>query len=712
MFGCHPESSNSGDVFTDLDSFTKPRDPNKTFLLECAEIRVTRVACRDLFWDYSVIKDIALSLADNSREAQQAFRIGNDIINAFKRGDDASLLKGREIAKAVIGKLVDSPKVYSNDSPQIWAVGHCHIDTAWLWPFAETKRKVARSWSTQVDLMDRYPEHHFSASTAQQYKWLKEDYPSLFKRVQEKAKTGNFIPVGGTWVEFDSHYPSGESLVRQFLHGQKFFESNFGKRCRVFWIPDRFGYSAQLPQLARAAGMKYFVTQKMSWNSVNVFPHTSFKWVGLDGSLLIAHMPPTDTYGAQVTMDEMQMSTSNHKSLREYSTSMLLFGNGDGGGGPLAAMLEKLRRIQGASQTIGGQIPDLKVTSPERFFENLEAHSKDFATFHGEIYLESCRGCYTSQARRKLSNRNAEKLLHDLEFLATMVSVSNGSWKYPKYELDDLWQTTLLCHFHDVVPGSAIEMVYQDAGVLYKELFENGEKLFDSITLKLGLSKIDSNGNLVALNTLHWPRAEIVHVRNGVAFGQKCFTGGSFVLATVPAASINPLNVDAMHSQVSLTKTSNGEYVLSNERVLVTIDGGEIISLVDLEIGRELVPKGERANKLVVFYDQSMTYWDAWDVEVYHLEAPEYLGPGSVEILEEGPLRVSLLVTHKVSEESWIKSIISLDIYVPSPALDHQNDVLSQLQVSCEVEWHESRRFLKVEFPWDIYCDFATYDLV
>ncbi|KAF7561660.1 hypothetical protein G7046_g2482 [Stylonectria norvegica] len=686
MFGCHPESSNSGDVMLDLDSFTKPPDPHKTFLLEQAELRVPCAVAWDLYWDYYVIKDMTVHLPYDSWEAQTAFRIGNDIINAFKRGDEASLHQCRDIAKAAVGNLGKSEEVYSSQNPQIWAVGHCHIDTAWLWPFAETKRKVARSWSTQVDLMDRYPEHHFAASTAQQYKWLKEDYPAIFKRVQEKAKTGNFIPVGGSWVEFDSYYPAGESLVRQFLHGQRFFENNFQRRCRVFWIPDTFGYSAQLPQLARAAGMKYFITQKMSWNSVNVFPHTSFKWVGLDGSQLIAHLPPTDTYTAQVTMDEMMMSTSNHKSMREDKRSLLLFRNGDGGGGPHASMLERARRFQGAAETIGGRVPDLKITSAEDFFEHLETNAEDLATFHGEIYLESCRGCYTSQARTKLNNRNAEKLLHDLEFLATMVSATNPAWKYPKDEFDNLWQTILLCHFHDVVPGSAIEMVYQDAGVLYKELFSSGDKIYKKLLQQLRLSEAHSSSNsrVVLLNTLQWPQSEVVHIPGvfSVEDGQKSSsTSGTYAMAHTPATglgSVMAVSV-AQPSKVTLTKTQEDHYALCNEKIQITIAGGEITSLIDLDIGRELVPEGERANKLVLFYDQAMTYWDAWDVEIYHLETPEYLGEGVVEVLEDGPLR-------------------------------GQKDVLSQLQVSCEVDWHESRRFLKAEFPWNIHSDHATYD--
>lgn len=197
--GCHPEPLTMPKDGLDIGSFTKPPDPHRTFKLNIAEIRVLNMDAWRLFWDYIVIQDVAVNLPDNSWEAQQAFQTAINIINAFKRGNQASILQGRKIAQRVLGTSVDSQRVYdsNNNETMIWAIGHCHIDTAWLWPFAETKRKVARSWATQCDLMERYPEHHFAASTAQQYSWLQEDYPGLFERVKERVKEGRFIPVGG-----------------------------------------------------------------------------------------------------------------------------------------------------------------------------------------------------------------------------------------------------------------------------------------------------------------------------------------------------------------------------------------------------------------------------------------------------------------------------------------------------------------------------------
>jgi len=390
-----------------------------------------------------------------------------------KDGTKESIKECRAIAQEYIGKLVDSPKIYDGDKDVlITAVGHCHIDTCWLWPWAETKRKVARSWSNQCDLIDRYPEYRFCASQAQQYKWLKQYYPALFDRVKEKVKLGSFQPIGGSWVEHDTNMPSGESLVRQFVYGQRFFESHFGKRCETFWLPDTFGYSAQLPQLCRLAGMSRFFTQKLSWNNINNFPHTTFNWVALDGSQVLCHMTPAETYTAEAHFGDIRRSVTQHKSLDQDATSLLVYGYGDGGGGPTWEHIEKLRRERGISDTIGS-LPRVKLgNSVDDFFDQLQKKAENgvnFVTWYGELYFELHRGTYTTQANNKRNNRQSEFLLRDIEHIATLASIKNAvggeksKYKYPKKEIDFMWEGVLLCQFHDCLPGSSIEMCYDDS---------------------------------------------------------------------------------------------------------------------------------------------------------------------------------------------------------------------------------------------------------
>lgn len=442
----------------------QPPDPNKYFQLVKANICAVNMDARQLWIDTWIIGDAAREFPEDSWEQHEALNVVTDIIDAFVLGDPDSIKKGRQIAQQFIGSNVDTAKVYgSGTEPQVFGIGHCHIDTCWLWPWAETKRKVARSWSSQCDLIERYPEHNFACSQAQQYKWLKAYYPYAFDRVKQKVKEGRFHPIGGSWVEHDTNMPSGESLVRQFLYGQRFFESNFGERCRTFWLPDTFGYSSQLPQLCRLAGMDRFLTQKLSWNNINNFPHTTFNWVSLDGSQVICHMPPSETYTAEAHFGDVKRSISQHKSMDQDHTSLLVFGKGDGGGGPTWQHIEKLRRCRGISDQIG-RLPRIHMgNTVDDFFDKLQEKADSLVTWYGELYFELHRGTYTTQANNKLNNRKAETMLRDLELLATIASIEHSSYKYPKEQIDFMWEAVLLCQFHDCLPGSAIEMCYDDS---------------------------------------------------------------------------------------------------------------------------------------------------------------------------------------------------------------------------------------------------------
>jgi alpha-mannosidase len=462
MFGCAP----GGDT-------GQPPDPKKYYQLRKADIVAVNVQARHLLMDMRIIGDAAEEFPVNSWEQHLALVTANKIMDTFQVEDRNSIIECRRIAQQFLGAKIDSAAVYTSPDDGkhrtlLYAIGHCHIDSCWLWPWAETRRKVARSWLNQCNLLDRYPEHRFVCSQAQQYHWLKQDYPSAFDRVKEKVKQGTFQPIGGSWVEHDTNMPSGESLVRQFVYGQRFFESNFGVRCTTFWLPDTFGYTAQIPQLSRLAGMHRFLTQKLSWNNINKFPHTTFSWVALDGSQVICHMPPSETYNAEADVRDMRRSLEQHKSLDQDPTSLLIFGKGDGGGGPTWQHLEKLRRCRGVSDSTSDLVPRVQIASSvDDYFARLEKRISneglELVTWYGELYFEYHRGTYTTQANTKRNNRRAEFLLHDLELLATVASLQDSTYTYPKPQLDQMWQDVLLCQFHDCLPGSSIEMVYDDS---------------------------------------------------------------------------------------------------------------------------------------------------------------------------------------------------------------------------------------------------------
>lgn len=442
-----------------------PPDPNKTYTLTRAEIVAVNVQARQLYIDLWTIGDAARELPQNSPEQHIALNVVTDMINTIDVNDKSSVVKAREIGRKFLGN-VDSADVYkSGTEPMVYGIGHCHIDTCWLWPWAETRRKVARSWTDQCNLMEQYPELNFACSQAQQYKWLKEDYPYVFDRVKEKVRSGQFHPIGGSWVEHDTNMPSGESLVRQFLYGQRFFEKNFGARSQTFWLPDTFGYSAQLPQICRLAGMDRFLTQKLSWNNINNFPHTTFNWVALDGSQVICHMPPAETYTANAHFGDVKRSITQHKSMDQDQTSLLVFGRGDGGGGPLVEEIEKLRRFRGMADTVGtGAAPRVHMgDSVDDFFDKLIPKHDKFVTWYGELYFELHRGTYTTQSNNKRNNRASEFSLRAVELYATIASLNNDDYKYPTAKIDSMWENVLLCQFHDCLPGSCIEMCYDDS---------------------------------------------------------------------------------------------------------------------------------------------------------------------------------------------------------------------------------------------------------
>ncbi|KAH6650184.1 glycosyl hydrolases family 38 N-terminal domain-containing protein [Chaetomium tenue] len=673
----------------------QPPNPNKRYRLDRAEIVAVDPDARQLYIDIWIIGDAAREFPEDSWEQHKALKTCNEIIDTFELGNRESLKTCRTIAEEYLGSDVNSAKVYdSGKEPVVYGIGHCHIDSCWLWPFAETKRKVARSWSSQCDLIDRYPELNFACSSAQQYKWLKQLYPSVFDRVKKKVAEGRFHPIGGSWVEHDTNMPSGESLVRQFLYGQRFFESNFGSRSQTFWLPDTFGYSSQLPQLCRLAGMTRFLTQKLSWNNINRFPHTTFNWVALDGSQVVCHMPPSETYTAEAHFGDVKRSMLQHKSLDQDATSLLVYGKGDGGGGPTWQHLEKLRRCRGISDNVG-LLPRVHLgNSVDDFFDKLERKADSFVTWYGELYFELHRGTYTTQANNKRDNRKSEVVLREVELLATIASIIDKSYKYPKEQIDAMWEPVLLCQFHDCLPGSSIAMAYRESDGMYAEVFKTAESVLKDIGKVLGVSQVQTTTvrDGFALNTLPWPRREIVDISENEA---------ALARGNGPLMKLRALQTNQGDTLVSVKEVSTDVFVLESDQLRARVEAGVITSLYDRLAEREVIPKGQKANQYVIFDDKPL-YWQAWDVEVYHLETRKPLHSGETKIHEEKKHRVSLITHTKISDKSSIKTILTLNA-----AISGQQ---SHVEVSSTVEWHETMKILKVEFPVDIRNTEASYE--
>jgi len=656
-------------------------------LIRQAEIAVFDRRAWDLKWDLTVIGDMAKELGANTPRGAQAMFTANQMINLIHLDDPATWEAARKLAKEFFSARTGEGQL------NLSAIGHAHIDTAWLWPLAETRRKCIRTFSTAVDYMDQYPKYKFACSQAQQYEWIKEMSPDLWERIKQKVKEGRFIPAGGSWVEPDCNIPSGEALVRQFLYGQRLFQKEFGITCNEFWEPDVFGYSAALPQILKQAGIDHFLTIKLSWNQFNKLSSHTFLWEGLDGSQVLTHFPPADTYNSMANVQEVVYSQKNYKDLDRSREAYLLFGFGDGGGGPTLGMLEQLSRME----DVDG-LPRVEMRGPGEFFKRLEEDIQDPTVWVGELYFELHRGTYTTQAHNKLFNRRSEFLLHEAEFLSAVAHKLNG-YTYPHSELDRIWKMTLTNQFHDIIPGSSIRLVYEDSDVHYADIMSTAANLRDQASAAL-LGKPEAKAaNICAVNTVGVERSEVVVLPDNAAGIQKSADGKPLGVASAPAygyAVFKPAQTVAQ----SVTVRDGKELVFENDFVRATFQhDGTLTSLFDKNAGREAVEPGKKANAFVL-YDDDPNNWDAWDVDIFHLEKPyEIPGAASYRVIEQGPLRAAVEFVSKISADSSIRQVVSLTAV--SPRLDFDT----------QVEWQESHKFLKVEFPLNLRATNATYEV-
>jgi len=625
-----------------------------------------------LLWDFAVLQELE---ADRGHGLDESW--GGELLAELNRFCNVWRAEERSTwaqAHAVLEPLL--ARANASRTHEVHAIGHAHLDTAWLWPVAETKRKAVRSWSSQLSYLERYPEYRFAASQAQQYAWIADEQPELYARILEQAGSGRWLPVGGTWVEPDCNLPSGESLVRQFLLGQRFFEREFGRRCSEFWNPDVFGYNAQLPQIMRGAGITRFLTQKLSWNRFNQPPHHTFTWQGLDGSEVLAHFPPADTYNGAGTISELRAGARDYKDHDRSRQSLYLFGHGDGGGGPTPEMIERLQRagdLQG--------VPRTRFSTSEEFFDALERDSADRMTVVGELYFEYHRGTYTSQAAAKRGNRLGETLLHDAEFLSA-VAARLGAIDYPARELERLWQLLLLGQFHDILPGSSIGEVYADAARDHAEIADSARSLRDSALVALADARPASHTSPV--NCTGFPRHEVAAHPDG----QLVWIAAPPYGIGQPTAPLGEVRIEA-----------RGELLVMHNGLLSAELGrdGSIRRLVHLGSGREALAA---PGNILRLYDDHPTAWDAWDVDPFHLETGEDCPPAtSCSVPPPDALRAEVVFERQIGARSHARQTVRLDAGA------------QRLEIHTAIDWHESHSFLKACFPLAVHAQNATYQM-
>jgi alpha-mannosidase len=627
-----------------------------------------------LAYDIEVLDGVMRSLAlDDPRRA----RLLRTLADTLDRVPDIAAAR-RTIAPAMAEDFGDALRHRSV------AVGHAHIDTAWLWPIRETKRKCTRTFASAVALMDDYPEYVFAASSAQHYAWIEERHPELFAKIRERIERGQWMPVGGMWVESDMNLPSGESLVRQIVFGQRYFEEKFGRRCTEVWIPDVFGYPAGLPQVFAAGGMHRFVTQKLSWNKQNTFPHSTFWWEGLDGTQVLTHFPPVDTYNAEITPDEFGFSITNFKEHAWSTDSLMPFGHGDGGGGPTREMLERARRLAHIDSRA-----TLEVGAPDAMFDRIERDIERGApapVWRGELYFETHRGTLTSQLNTKLGNRRCERLLVEAELWAATLGRD--------LDVDHLWKQVLTQQFHDILPGSSIAWVHADAEAVFAEVGAELEtRIVSLLADAVGPGHSLANPADVAID-------EVVVLDVGSAIlvageqTQVLADGCVAARVAVPALGVAVLEPQPVDDRVVLSDSS-----MTNSRLAVRWDrAGNITSIIDLAHSRELVPVGQIAAALELAVDQPVEY-DAWDLESWTRSGGVAITVAErVEIIDDGPL-VGRVRVHRSFGPS--RATITYELRADSPQLD----------VHVEFDWHHDEHLLSMAFPLDVRSDVAMCDV-
>jgi len=624
------------------------------YRLKAADLALLDVEVYELLQDISVLTGVMKGSASTGPRRWQIAGALEEMVNALDPDDISGTATA---ARARLRPVLEKPAHASAHT--VHATGHAHIDSAWLWPVRETVRKCARTFSNVLALMDQDDDFVFACSSAQQLAWIKQFYPQLFERIRRRVADGRFVPVGGMWVEADTNLPSGESLVRQFTFGQRFFQEEFGVTCEEVWLPDSFGYTGALPQIARAAGARWFFTQKLSWNRVNRMPHNTFRWEGHDGSTLFAHMPPIETYTAQLSAEELLHAENGFADHLNSSMSLAPYGWGDGGGGPTREMLSAARR----SADLEG-IPRVRLGSPADFFTAAETENPRPPIWKGELYLELHRGTYTSQARTKRGNRLGESLLREAELWATTASVQVGT-PYPVEVLEEAWRQVLLLQFHDILPGSSIAWVHREAEATYAAVAATLQaSIEDSLAALAG-----SGDATLRFNASPW-------ARDGVA-----------ALAAGPGEPASGPDVALQRSGSSL--------VLTNERVRVVIDERGLLVGLDDHRGRALF-SAERPGNLLQLHRDLPTEWDAWDLDEHYRQHVEDLdAPAVIEVVAEDADVVTVSIRRSFGASSSEQRI----------TVARGREVV---RIETDVDWNEREKVLKLAFPFRLDATEST----
>ncbi|WJV66209.1 alpha-mannosidase [Pectobacteriaceae bacterium CE70] len=695
----------------------KVRKHFQAFHVGSAFERISFALCdqptRTLYYTTLGILQTLAILPDNDPHRVQLLTCTDLAYNLIDWRDPGSDGFYTSIAAAAEQLEREYPQANKQHPVTVHCVGHTHIDVAFLWQLKHTREKCARSFSTVLRLMERYPEYTFFQSQPQLYDYIKQDYPALYHQIKQRVQEGRWEVDGAMWVEADCNLPSGESFVRQILLGSRFMQEEFGVTPQCLWLPDVFGYSWALPQILKKSGIRYFMTTKISWNEFNQMPHDTFTWRGIDGSEVLAHFittpeegHPRYTYNGMVDAKSVQGLWDNYKDKPLNQELMLAYGFGDGGGGPTEVMLELLRRFDNMPA-----LPNIQHGRVDDFFERLENRLQQSEcyqhTWDGELYFESHRGTYTSQAQVKKANRQAELQYRRIEWLQALTAMMRGDWaEYPQAALTEGWKILLRNQFHDIIPGSSIAEVYRDAEREYQQATHIAETILTDCQHEL----LQVNRAAVTvLNSAAWTRDDMALIPGNGVGSWKTTDGNDVPVQRTPDGwlvalhNLAPLNgVTLYHDSTPVDAVAAKAFNLSEGQVETPFylinwnEQGHLTRIFDRQHQREVL--ADYGNVLTVYEDKPLKY-DAWDIEIFYCQKQRSVTElESVTVLEQGELRC-------VIEFIWTyhRSRIVQQIQLYSQ--------LRRIDFHTHVDWQDYNQLLKVTFPVAVRATEATYDI-
>lgn len=680
--------------------------------VESSQFAVMDQEMNDIYWDFKAAYNIMM--APKGQDPDLITFVKGVMAEAIEYIDLDEDDYERFRAKVRQGQAILREKYYSSNrfhkDGVMHLAAHSHIDVVFLWTHAEFVRKLGRTHATALRLIEQYPDYIFCQSQPLMYQEMKTTYPAMYEEVKQRIKEGRWESIGAFWVEPDCNLLSGESFVRQILHGVRFNEQEFGVTPRTCWCPDVFGNQWTMPQILKRAGLEYFVTHKMTvWNDTNHWNKHTFWWEGPDGSKILSLVPATHFIG-MVEPDHMLEHWDNFSDKNTVGESLYNFGWGDGGGGPDAEMLEYVKRYR----NVPG-LPDTRPNTIEGALDSIAGcvDETEIPTVNDELYLEQHRGVHTTKARLKKLNRRGEFLYRKAELWSCF-----ATRPYPQDTLDAGWKELLTNQFHDSLPGSHIPPVYLDLQEAYARIFATGEQvLADALSDITGRINTQGKGQaVVCFNALGTEREHTlvkvaipehpVHVLDpqGAEVPSQFVTDyetGARVLifeAHVPAAGYAVYRMVDGAGALNAAPVAVTPTMLENDAVKLVLNGeGEVLSLVDKATGREMIDPKKKGNVLHLYEDIPGKY-DAWDIAPSYTKVQFPIGAASVEVVEQGPVRAAIQFTRMVNDSPMTQRVTLA-----------RNG--TRIEFQTWIDWKEEHKLLKTRFHTNLVSRKATFDI-